>query len=284
MEIKKVAILGLGTMGSGIAQVCAQAGLETIGYDIKDEFVERGVAMIHKNLDKGLAKGKYSEEHVNSTKALLKTTTDLKSLTDVDLVIEAVVEDIQVKKEVFQILDEVCPQHTLLASNTSSLSITDMAAATQRSDKVLGLHFFNPAFLMKLVEVVKGLETSQETIDSAYAFAEKLGKTAVLSKDSPGFIVNLLLIPYLLDASRVYENGLASAEDIDNAMKLGAGYPMGPLTLMDMIGIDVCVKVGDILFDAYRESKYNVPPLLRRMVMAGHLGRKSGRGFYDYSK
>lgn len=284
MEIKKVAILGLGTMGSGIAQVCAQSGLKTVAYDIKDEFVARGIAMIHKNLDKGLQKGKYSEEHVNSTRALISSTTDLTSLTDVDLVIEAVIEDIQIKKEVFKTLDEICPAHTLLASNTSSLSITDMAAATQRTDKVLGLHFFNPAFLMKLVEVVKGLETSQETIDSAYGFAEKLGKTAVLSKDTPGFIVNLLLIPYLLDSARVYENGLASAIDIDNAMKLGAGYPMGPLTLMDMIGIDVCVKVGDILFDAYHEPKYNVPPLLRRMVMAGHLGRKSGQGFYDYSK
>lgn len=282
MEIKKVAILGLGTMGSGIAQVCAQAGLETVAYDVKQEYVDRGIAMIHKNLDKGLEKGKYSAEHVNSTKALLQTTTDLKSLTDVDLVIEAVIEDIQIKKEVFQILDEVCPAHTLLASNTSSLSITEMAAATRRRGQVLGLHFFNPAFLMKLVEVVKGLETTQETIDAAYGFAEKLGKTAVLSKDTPGFIVNLLLIPYLLDAARVYENGLASATDIDNAMKLGAGYPMGPLTLMDMIGIDVCVKVGDILFDAYREPKYNVPPLLRRMVLAGHLGRKSGQGFYSY--
>lgn len=284
MEIKTVAVLGLGTMGSGIAQVCAQAGLKTMAYDVKDEFVSRGVAMIHKNLEKGLAKGKYSEEHVHSTQNLLHTTTDLKSLTDVDLVIEAVVEDIQVKKEIFGILDQVCPQHTLLASNTSSLSITDMAAVTQRADRVLGLHFFNPAFLMKLVEVVKGLETSQETVDTAYGFAETLGKTAVLSKDTPGFIVNLLLIPYLLDAARVYENGLASAQDIDNAMKLGAGYPMGPLTLMDMIGIDVCVKVGDILFDAYHEPKYNVPPLLRRMVMAGHLGRKAHRGFYDYSK
>lgn len=282
MEIKKVAVLGLGTMGSGIAQVCAQAGLETHCFDVKQEFVDAGMARIQKNLDYGLKKGKFSEEHVSSTQSKLSTTTDLNTLTDVDLVIEAVIEDIAIKKQVFAQLDSVCPEHTLIASNTSSLSITDMATATQRRDKVLGLHFFNPAFLMKLVEVVKGLETSDETVASAYAFAEKLGKTAVLSKDTPGFIVNLLLIPYLLDAARVYENGLASAEDIDNAMKLGAGYPMGPLTLMDMIGIDVCVKVGDILFDAYRESKYNVPPLLRRMEMAGHLGRKSGQGFYAY--
>lgn len=281
-EIKKVAVLGLGTMGAGIAQVCAQAGFETIGYDVQQSFVEKGQATVHKNLDVGLSKGKYSAEHVEATKALFSTTTDLQSLSDVDLVIEAVVEDIAVKKEIFASLDQICPQHCLIASNTSSLSITDMASATGRTDRVLGLHFFNPAFLMKLVEVVKGLETSQETVDKAYAFVEKLGKTPVLSKDTPGFIVNLLLIPYLLDAARVYENGLASAQDIDNAMKLGAGYPMGPLTLMDMIGIDVCVKVGDILFDAYHEPKYNVPPLLRRMVMAGHLGRKSGRGFYSY--
>lgn len=281
-EIKKVAVLGLGTMGSGIAQVCAQAGLETVCYDVQQGFIDKGLAMIHKNLDTGVSKGKYSAEHADTTKALLSSTTTLNSLQDVDLVIEAVVEDIQVKKDMFRTLDTACPEHTLIASNTSSLSITDMASATKRTDKVLGLHFFNPAFLMKLVEVVKGLETSQETVDKAYAFVEKIGKTAVLSKDTPGFIVNLLLIPYLLDAARVYENGLASAIDIDNAMKLGAGYPMGPLTLMDMIGIDVCVKVGDILFDAYHEPKYNVPPLLRRMVMAGHLGRKSGKGFYSY--
>jgi 3-hydroxybutyryl-CoA dehydrogenase len=282
MEIKKVAILGLGTMGSGIAQVCAQAGLDTVCFDVKQEFVDAGMARIQKNLDYGLKKGKFTEEHVQTTQSKLTTTTDLNTLTDVDLVIEAVIEDIAIKKQVFAQLDSVCPAHTLIASNTSSLSITDMATATERRDKVLGLHFFNPAFLMKLIEVVKGLETSDETIAAAYGFAETLGKTAVLSKDTPGFIVNLLLIPYLLDAARVYENGLASAEDIDNAMKLGAGYPMGPLTLMDMIGIDVCVKVGDILFDAYRESKYNVPPLLRRMTMAGHLGRKSGQGFYSY--
>ena len=281
-EIKKVAVLGLGTMGAGIAQVCAQAGLETVCYDVTQAFIDKGTATIHKNLEIAVSKGKASQEHADTTKALLSSSTELESLTDVDLVIEAVVEDITVKKQIFATLDKVCPAQTLIASNTSSLSITDMASATQRSDKVLGLHFFNPAFLMKLVEVVKGLETSQETVDKAYAFAEKLGKTPVLSKDTPGFIVNLLLIPYLLDAARVYENGLASATDIDNAMKLGAGYPMGPLTLMDLVGIDVCVKVGDILFDAYHEPKYNVPPLLRRMVMAGHFGRKSGKGFYSY--
>ncbi len=280
--MKKVAILGLGTMGSGIAQVCAQSGFETVGFEVKQEFADQGIARIEKNLAFALNKGKLTQEQVDATLGRLSTTTSLESLTDVDLVIEAVVEDIAIKKQVFQTLDAVCPEHTLLASNTSSLSITDMAAATKRPDRVLGLHFFNPAFLMKLVEVVKGLETSQDTVDKAYGFAETLGKTAVLSKDTPGFIVNLLLIPYLLDAARVYENGLASAEDIDNAMKLGAGYPMGPLSLMDMIGIDVCVKVGDILFDAYHEPKYNVPPLLRRMVMAGHLGRKSAQGFYSY--
>lgn len=280
--MKKIAILGLGTMGSGIAQICAQSGFETVGFEMKQEFADQGIARIEKNLAFALNKGKLTQEQVDATLGRLSTTTELESLTDVDLVIEAVVEDIAIKKQVFQTLDAVCPEHTLLASNTSSLSITEMAAATKRPDRVLGLHFFNPAFLMKLVEVVKGLETSQETVDKAYAFAETLGKTAVLSKDTPGFIVNLLLIPYLLDSARVYENGLATAEDIDNAMKLGAGYPMGPLTLMDMIGIDVCVKVGDILFDAYHEPKYNVPPLLRRMVMAGHLGRKSARGFYTY--
>lgn len=281
-EMKTVAVLGLGTMGSGIAQVCAQAGFQVRAYEINQALVDKGVAMIHKNLDFGLSKGKFTEDNVNAAKANLHPTASLEDLSDVDLVIEAVVEDIAVKREVFAKLDQICPAHALLASNTSSLSITEIAAATQRTDKVLGLHFFNPAYLMKLVEVVQGLETSEDSVKAAYGFVEKLGKTAVLAKDTPGFIVNLLLIPYLLDAARVYENGLATAVDIDNAMKLGAGYPMGPLTLMDMIGIDVCVKVGDILFDAYRESKYNVPPLMRRMVMAGHLGRKSGRGFYSY--
>lgn len=281
-EIKTVAVLGLGTMGSGIAQVCAQAGLKVRAYEINQALVDKGQAMIHKNLDFGLSKGKFTEENVTAAKANLHPTAALEDLNDVDLVIEAVVEDIAVKREVFAKLDQICPAHALLASNTSSLSITEIAAATQRTDRVLGLHFFNPAYLMKLVEVVQGLETSEDSVKAAYGFVEKLGKTAVLAKDTPGFIVNLLLIPYLLDAARVYENGLATAVDIDNAMKLGAGYPMGPLTLMDMIGIDVCVKVGDILFDAYRESKYNVPPLMRRMVMAGHLGRKSGRGFYAY--
>lgn len=281
-EIKTVAVLGLGTMGSGIAQVCAQAGLNVRAYEINQGLVDKGLAMIHKNLDFGLSKGKFTEENVTAAKANLHFTADLADLNDVDLVIEAVVEDIAVKREVFAKLDQICPEHALLASNTSSLSITEIAAATKRTDKVLGLHFFNPAYLMKLVEVVQGLETSEDSVKTAYGFVEKLGKTAVLAKDTPGFIVNLLLIPYLLDAARVYENGLATAVDIDNAMKLGAGYPMGPLTLMDMIGIDVCVKVGDILFDAYRESKYNVPPLMRRMVMAGHLGRKSARGFYSY--
>lgn len=280
--IQKVAIIGLGTMGSGIAQVCAQAGLTTYCCEISQELVDRGLGLIDKNLNTALQKGKVTQEFVDQTKANLIPTTQLTDLADVDLVIEAVVENIEVKRELFTALDKICAPHTLLASNTSSLSITEMAAMTQRRSQVLGLHFFNPAFLMKLVEVVKGLETSDESIALAYGFAEKIGKTAVLSKDTPGFIVNLLLIPYLLDAARVYENGLASAQDIDNAMKLGAGHPMGPLTLMDMIGIDVCVMVGDIFFDAYREPKYNVPPLLRRMVMAGHLGRKSGQGFYSY--
>ena len=281
-EIKKVAVIGLGTMGSGIAQVCAQSGFETYCYEINQDLVEKGVARIHGNLEFGLKKGKFTEEAVNQAKGCLKPVTDLNALSDADLVIEAIIENIDIKKDLFKKLDEICPEHAILASNTSSLSITEMASATQRTDKVLGLHFFNPAFLMKLVEVVKGLETSEESIESAYAFAEKLGKKAVLAKDTPGFIVNLLLIPYLIDAARLFENGLASAEDIDSAMKLGAGHPMGPLTLMDMIGIDVCVMVGDILYDAYREGKYAVPPLMRRMVMAGHLGRKSGRGFYKY--
>lgn len=281
-DIKTVAVLGLGTMGSGIAQVCAQAGFKTLCYEINQELVDKGIQRIHKNVDFGVSKGKTSEEDAQATKGQLVPCTTLEDLKTADLVIEAIVEDIKIKQDVFKKLDEICPEHTLLASNTSSLSITEMAAVTQRTDKVLGLHFFNPAFLMKLVEVVQGLETSEDTIQKAYAFAEKVGKKAVLAKDTPGFIVNLLLIPYLIDAARHYENGLASAEDIDNAMKLGAGYPMGPLTLMDMIGIDVCVMVGDILFEAYRETRYAVPPLMRRMVMAGHLGRKSGRGFYTY--
>lgn len=280
--IKTVAVLGLGTMGSGIAQVCAQAGFRTICREINEGFLEKGIQTIHKNLDFGLQKGKFTPENVAQAKANLVPTIAMDLLQEADLVIEAMIEDIQLKKTDFAALDAMCPPHTIFASNTSSLSVTDMAAATKRADKVVGLHFFNPAYLMKLVEVVKAIETSDETVATAMAFVEQLGKTPVLSQDNPGFIVNLLLIPFLNDAARAYESGVATATDIDTAMKLGAGHPMGPLALMDMIGIDVCVKVGDIMYEAYKDPKYSVPHIVRRMMMAGHLGRKSGKGFYTY--
>lgn len=281
-EIKTVAVLGLGTMGSGIAQVCAQAGFKVIAREINDEFLERGMGIINKNLTVGVKKGKVTEEQMQETLSRFQPTTNIEDVAQADLVIEAMIEDINLKKTEFKKLDEICPPHTIFASNTSSLSVTDMASATNREDKVCGLHFFNPAFLMKLVEVVKGLETSDETMKIATEFVNNLNKIPVTAQDNPGFIVNLLLIPFLNDAAKAYEAGVASAEDIDASMKFGAGHPMGPLTLIDLIGIDVHVKVGDILYDSYKDPKYSVPPLMRRMVKAGHLGRKSGRGFYKY--
>ena len=283
MEIKKVGVLGCGLMGSGVAQVAAAAGYTTVVREVDDAPLQKGKAGIEKSLAKFVEKGKLTAEDRDATLGRLSFVTDMDALKDCHIVIEAVTEDLDVKNALWKELDTLCPASTVFASNTSSLTIAAMAAATERADRFVGLHFFNPVPLMKLVEVVRTITTSQSTFDTTFAFAESLGKTAVAAKDSSGFIVNLLLVPYLLDAIRALETGVASIEDIDNAMKLGCGYPMGPLALLDFVGNDTTYKIAEIMFDEYREQRYAPPPLLKRMVMAGLYGRKSGKGFYDYS-
>ena len=282
-EIKKVGVLGCGLMGSGVAQVAAAAGYTTVVREVDDAPLQKGKAGIEKSLAKFVEKGKITAEDRDATLGRLSFVTDIGALKDCDIVIEAVTEDLEIKNALWKELDALCPASTIFASNTSSLTIAAMAAATERADRFVGLHFFNPVPLMKLVEVVRTITTSQDTFDTTFAFAGSLGKTAVAAKDSSGFIVNLLLVPYLLDAIRALETGVASIEDIDNAMKLGCGYPMGPLALLDFVGNDTTYKIAEIMFDEYREPRYAPPPLLKRMVMAGLYGRKSGKGFYDYS-
>ena len=282
--IKKVGIIGFGQMGSGIGQVSAAAGYDVVACEISDEVFKRGLGYITKSLDKAIEKGKATAEQKDGILAKIKGTAHLNDLADCDLICEAVVENMQVKKEVYAKLDKICKPEAIFASNTSSLSIGDMAAVTGRRDRFLGLHFFNPVPIMKLCEVVKTLDTSAATFDAAFAFAESVGKTCVTAKDSPGFIVNVLLVPYLLDAIRQLERGLATRDDIDNGMMLGCGHPMGPLTLTDFIGLDTILYIADIMFEEFKDSHYSAPPLLRRMVNAGYLGRKVKRGFYDYNK
>jgi 3-hydroxybutyryl-CoA dehydrogenase len=282
-EIKKVGVLGCGLMGSGIAQTAAAAGFPTVVREIAEPLLEKGQAGIQKSLARLQEKGKLTAASREQALARLSFVTDLAALRDSDIVIEAVTEDLELKNHLWRELDGICPPHTIFASNTSSLTIAAMAAATSRPDRFVGLHFFNPVPLMPLVEVVRTVTTSAEAFDRAYAFAGALGKEPVTAVDSPGFIVNLLLVPYLLDAARALERGVASTADLDRAMQLGCGHPMGPLTLLDYIGLDTVVRIAEIMFDAYRESRYAAPPLLRRMVVAGLYGRKSGRGFYDYS-
>jgi 3-hydroxybutyryl-CoA dehydrogenase len=288
-EIKRVGVCGCGLMGSGIAQVAATAGYDVIVFEAVEAALTRGMAAIKKSLDKFVERGKAGDGRAftagdrDAALARLKTTTTIGDLKGCDLVIEAVVENMAVKRELFAALDELLAPHAIICSNTSSLCVIEMAAATKRMQRVAGLHFFNPVPLMKLVEIVKTIVTNQETIDTLYAFAAKLGKTAVLAQDTPGFIVNRLLVPYLLYAIRMFEAGLASREDIDEGMKLGCGHPMGPLTLLDFVGLDTTYFIAEIMFDEFKDPLMAPPPLLKRMVLAGHLGRKSGRGFYDYS-
>ncbi|HWP46684.1 MAG TPA: 3-hydroxybutyryl-CoA dehydrogenase [Candidatus Limnocylindrales bacterium] len=284
MQIKHVGVVGCGLMGSGIAQVCAQAGYPVTVREISQDLLDKGLQSIHKFLSTGVERKKLTEEQKNQILSRIKGTTRLEDLGNCDLIIEAVVEDIHIKKEVFGALDKICPFETILASNTSSLTIIEMAAATRRPDRVVGLHFFNPAPLMKLVEVVRTIATKEEVFQTAFEFVKSLGKEPVAAKDNSGFIVNFLLIPYLLGAIRALENGLASKEDIDKAMKLGCGYPMGPFELLDFVGLDTTYKVANIFFEEYRDRLYAPPPLLKKMVLAGYLGRKSGKGFYDYPK
>lgn len=282
--IKKVGLVGFGQMGSGIGQVSAANGYEVTACEVTDDAFRVGMKYINKSLDKQLEKGKIDEAFKDKVLGNINGTTDLHALADCDLVIEAVVENMVIKKEIYGHLDKICKPETIFASNTSSLSIGDMAAVTDRQDKFLGLHFFNPVPVMKLCEVVKTLDTSAATFDAAFAFAESVGKTCVTAKDSPGFVVNVLLVPYLLDAIRMYERGLACKEDIDNGMMYGCGHPMGPLTLTDFIGLDTILYIADIMFDEFKDAHYAAPPLLRRMVNAGYLGKKTKRGFYDYNK
>jgi 3-hydroxybutyryl-CoA dehydrogenase len=284
MAVKSVGVVGCGLMGSGIAQVSAQSGIPTLVREVDAPTLEKGLGRIRKFLEDGVAKGKVAAEARDQTLANLKGTTDLGDLASCDLVIEAVIEDIALKREVFRTLDRVTAASTVLASNTSSLSITEIAAIASRPERVLGLHFFNPVPLMKLVEIIRALPTNDASFEAAKSFVERIGKTAVVAKDTPGFVVNRLLVPYLLDAVRIYESGVASKEDIDNGMKLGCGYPMGPLTLLDFVGLDTTYYIANIMFEEFKQPQYAAPPLLKRMVLAGYLGRKSGRGFYDYSK
>lgn len=282
--INKIGVVGCGQMGSGIVQVVAGAGIPVVSNEANEEFLEKGIGAIEKRLDKAIEKGKMDQTGKDKLLGNITKSVELDGLADCDLVIEAVTEDITAKKEIFTELEKICKPETIFASNTSSIPIGDLSTVTKRRDKFLGLHFFNPVPVMKLVEVVRALDTSDETIKAATEFAEKLGKVTVAAKDTPGFIVNVLLVPYLLDAVRQLENGLASRDDIDNAMKLGCGHPMGPLTLTDFIGLDTTLFIADIFYDEFKDAHYAAPPLLRRMVAAGYLGRKSGRGFYDYRK
>jgi 3-hydroxybutyryl-CoA dehydrogenase len=284
MEIKKVGVVGCGLMGSGIVEVCAKAGCEVVVSEINEEFLQRGMDRINKSLSRAVSKGKATQEEMDATLGRIKGTTKMADFAPCDLVIEAAVENMELKKQIFIELDGILRPEAIIGSNTSSLCVTEMASVTQRGDKVLGIHFFNPVPIMPLLELVRTILTSDETLAVVREFGQSVGKTTVVAKDTPGFIVNRLLIPYLLHAVRIYEDGLATKEDIDTAIKLGLNHPMGPLTLLDLVGLDTTLFIADAMFEEFKDPRYAAPPLLRRMVLAGHLGRKSGKGFYDYSK
>ncbi|HWH59264.1 MAG TPA: 3-hydroxybutyryl-CoA dehydrogenase [Terriglobales bacterium] len=287
MEIRKVGVLGCGLMGSGIAQVSAMAGCETSVLEVEQKYLDRGFAGIEKSLSKFAErppeKGGITQQHKEQTLAQLKGTTRREDLADCDIVIEAIIESVPQKKEMYTALDGIVKKNAIFASNTSSISITELMTATKRPERFVGLHFFNPVPLMKLVEVVRTIATAPDAYESACEFAKKLGKVPVRTSDKTGFIVNRLLVPYLLDAIRAYEEGVGSIEDIDNAMKLGCGYPMGPFTLLDFVGLDTTYYITHVMYDEFKEQRFASPPLLKRLVMAGWYGRKTGKGFYDYS-
>jgi len=283
MAIEKVGVVGCGLMGSGIAQVAAQAGFSVTVREVSQPLVEKGIQSIEKNMQRMVDKGTVTAADRDQARARLHGTTNLDDLKSCDLIIEAIIEQLPAKRELWTALDAICPKHTIFASNTSSLSITEMATFTKRPDRFLGLHFFNPVPMMKLVEVIRTIATDPRVYEEALVFAQKLGKTAVKTTDRTGFIVNRLLVPYLLDAVRALEEGVGSIEDIDNSMRLGCGHPMGPLTLLDFVGLDTTYYIANIMFDEFKEKRFASPPLLKRMVLAGWNGRKAGRGFYDYS-
>jgi 3-hydroxybutyryl-CoA dehydrogenase len=283
MTIQKVGVVGCGLMGSGIAQVAAAAGFETTVREVSAELVDKGLKGIEKNLNRLVEKGTITEVMKGEIRGRLKGTTSIDDLKNCDVIVEAIIEQLPAKQELFSALDKICPATTIFASNTSSLTITEIATATKRPQRFVGLHFFNPVPVMKLVEVVRTIATDPAVYEEMVAFGVKLGKTAVRANDSTGFIVNRLLVPYLLDAIRALEEGVASIEDIDNSMKLGCGHPMGPLTLLDFVGLDTTYYISQIMFDEFKERRFAAPPLLKRMVLAGWNGRKAGRGFYDYS-
>ena len=283
-DIKTIGVAGCGLMGAGIVETCARAGYTVVVREINDGLLQKGLSRIKGSMAKGVEKGKLAQADMDAAMARIKGTLNMADFKDCDLVIEAAIENMQLKKTIFTELDSICRPDVILASNTSSLCVTEMAAATERPDKVFGLHFFNPVPVMPLLEIVRALLTSDETLEIGKALGEKLGKTVVVAKDRPGFIANLLFIPYALDTIRWLDSGLATKEEIDTAMKLGFNHPMGPLTLCDFVGLDTLLFIADAMYDEFKDPRYAAPPLLRRMVQAGLLGRKSGRGFYNYSK
>jgi len=284
MKIDKVGVLGCGLMGAGIAEVAARSGYPTVVREVSEELLDKGLGKIRASLDKAVERGKLEAEARDKALANLSGTVELDGLADCDLVVEAIVENVDEKRRTFKALEEVVQEGAIFASNTSSLTITQLAMTTKRPDRFLGLHFFNPVPVMKLVEVVRTLMSSDEAFEDAFEFVRSLGKEPIACRDNSGFIVNRLLVPYLLDAIRAYEEGVGSVEDIDKGLQLGCGYPMGPFTLLDFVGLDTTYYIANIMFEEYREKRFAPPPLLKQMVQAGRLGRKSGRGFYDYSK
>jgi 3-hydroxybutyryl-CoA dehydrogenase len=283
MEIKKVGVAGLGLMGHGIAQVAAQAGFDVVACEIDDEKLQKGLGKIEKQLARAVEKGKLEQSAADEIRGRIQGTTDTDDFADCNLMIEAITENLEAKLDLWRALDKIVAKDTVFATNTSSLSVIEQAACTERPDKFLGLHFFNPAQVMPLLEVVQTVTTSEETLKTGFEFGEKLGKLTVHAKDKTGFIVNRLLVPYMLDAIRALEEGVGEIDQIDAAMKAGANHPMGPFTLLDFVGLDTTKSIADIMFDEYRERRFAAPPTLRKMVAAGWYGRKSGKGFYDYS-
>lgn len=283
MKIEKVGVVGAGLMGSGIAEISAKAGYDVLVREVDDDASAKGLGRIERSLNRAVEKEKLTADERDAALGRIAFTTEVDALADRDLVIEAIVENLEAKNALFGHLDGICGDHTIFASNTSSLTVTDMAAATNRPDRVVGLHFFNPVPVMKLVEVVRTIATSDATVEAAFAYSRAVGKQPIAAKDNSGFVVNLLLVPYMLDAIRQLERGVASIEDMDTGMVLGCGYPMGPFTLCDFVGNDTTLRIAEIMFDEYREQRYAPPPLLRRMVAMGRFGRKAGQGFYDYS-